>query len=236
MSAGAKRGIVLCLISVIVFILISYKEVKSNKAINNYNFQGDWICYDKKEDLTNIMHLSITPYYIKENEKIKENYYIVDKINENKESRYELLFENKKEVDVFEMNRNKIEYKKENVTYICKRSSKIDHSEDFTGKWIGYMNKSKKEKITELDLTENKIILDIYKNRLFIDAENIPVNYYDQKVNDFVQSNGNFKLMIINSKKEKNIFEFKILSNKEIVLLPNDLNQKETYFKRYNKF
>lgn len=234
--AAWKKVLILMLISSTLFIFMLYKEIKNNKTINNYNFQGDWICYNKKENFKEIMHLSIQPSFIKENEIIKEYYEIFDKLNEDKKSTYEIFTENKKYANIVEINKNKIEYIKEKLNYTCKRSSKTDHSEDFTGKWIGYINKTKSEKLTKEELSENKIILDIYKDRLFIDAENIPVKYYEQKINNFIQENGNFKIILINSKKEKNIFEFKILSNKEIILIPNEFNQKETYLKRYNKF
>jgi hypothetical protein len=133
--------------------------------------------------------------------------------------------------------KNRLEFKKEGQTpYICKRASKFNHINDFTGKWIGYLNSGNSSNLSQEIKDETKIIITLYKDGIFFTGKNLPNDYNYQKIDYLKQSNGEFKIKMTNIKTEMTPLEFKIISNKELILKSSELNKAETYFKRIDKF
>lgn len=230
--SSLKKGLLLGFTSLTVLGSLLYFEIKKIKTIDNYNFQGDWICYDKKENLTNIMHLTIATSFIRENDVNKDGYEAFDKMDGNNFIGYEIFIKDKKYSDILEIDKNKMQYKNINANYECDRSSKVDHSLDFNGRWIGYLNKSKKDKISKSEMSKIKIVVDIKKDMLLIDLADNKDKYYEKKIKSFKQEYGLINLDVSSVEKQNNTFSFKILSNKEIILINSDISQKDTYLKR----
>ena len=232
---GWQKGTLLGLISFTCLLLIFNNENTKNSNVKNYNFQDNWVCYQKKDKHIDIMHLTIDPFYIAEN-KIKSEYYEIKEDMKNN-FKYEIYFNNTKYADITEVKKNRLEYKKEGQTpYICKRSSKFNHINDFTGKWIGYLNSGKDSNLSQEIKDETKIIITLYKDGIFFTGENLPSDYNYQKVDYLKQGDGEFKIKMINIKNEIPPLEFKIISNKELILKESELNKTETYLKRIDKF
>lgn len=231
-DTGFRKILLLGLVPLLFLSAILYDEIKSNEIKSNYKFQNDWICYSKKDKSTNIMHLSINHSLIKENEVDKFYYEVLFKSELNDLITYEIVRNKKKYADIIEIDSNTIEYKNSVDSYKCKLSSKLDHSLDFTGKWIGYLNKSKKDKVSKADISKIKLVVDIEKDSLFIDLASNKDNFSVDKIINFKQEYGLINLDISTKEKQNNKVKFKILSNNEIILINSDINQKETYLRR----
>lgn len=232
---GWQKGTLLAIVGYTILLLIFVNENKKNEVKKTYNFQDSWICYQKREKDINIMHLEINPFFILENKNKLENYEIIE--DKKNYSQYSINRENKKFADITEIKKNRIEYKKVNeIPYICKRSSKFNHINDFTGKWVGNLNYGKDTPLTEELKDESKIIITLYKDGVFFTGENLPLDYQYQKVQYLKQSEGEFKLKMYKLTKDLPELEFKIISSKEIILKPSEINNKETYLKRIDKF
>lgn len=232
---GWKKSLILGLVSISVISGVFITEINKKSSKNEYKFQDKWVCYQGKDSYIEIMHLNITPFFISENNNKIEYYEIKDNIKNYSE--YEVYYENKKYADIVEIKKNRIEYKKiGGGAYVCKRSSKFNHVNDFTGKWIGYINSSKNSKLNEVDKEEQKIILTLYNDKIFFTGENLPKEFSYRKVLYLTQQDGEFKIKFDGPNDINSSINFKILSNKELILKVSPINNIETYFKRIDKF
>lgn len=233
-----KYGKSLAFLSVAVVTLAGLYSFESKQSIvQNYKFQDKWICYQKIDTTMNIMHLKFTNSTIVENNKTIDGFEVLE--DKKNYSEYDLIHGKNKHAHIIEISKNKLEYKKysEKNPYICKRASSFEAVEDFTGKWAGYINFSKNEKKTKDDMIEKKIIITIYKDGIYINGENLPDDFSYQRIEDTKQEDGYFKIKLAGLKRDLPVLKYKIVNNKEIILLPTkELTEKETYLKRIDRF
>lgn len=233
-----KYGKSLAFLSVAVVTLAGLYSFESKQStVQNYKFQDKWVCYQKVDTLMNIMHLNFTTSAIIENNKKIDGFEVAE--DSKNYSEYDIISGTKKYAHIIEISKNKIEYKKysDKNPYICKRSSSFSAVEDFTGKWSGYINFSKNEKKSKDDEIEKKIIITIYKDGIYINGENLPDDFSYQKIEDTKQEDGYFKIKLAGLKRDLPVLRYKIINNKEIILLPTkELTEKETYLKRIDRF
>lgn len=223
--------------SIVVLSGMYLFETNKNGVVQNYKFKDNWTCYQKKDTIMSIMHLKFTNDSIIENSNKIIGFEVVE---DNKNySEYDLLNEKTKYAHIVEIKKDKMEYKKysEKEPYICKRSSSFAAVDDYTGKWIGHINTSKNEKLSPEIATESKVIITIYKDGIYITGENLPDDYRYQKIEGSKQEDGYFRIKLASLKKDLPILKYKIINNKEMILLPTKgLSEKETYLKRIDRF
>lgn len=238
---GWKKTAVLFTFGVLTGYGLYYKLSEESKVVE-HTIHDKWICIQREFNLENtektkeVLHLAFTPYYILENNIKRENYTVVDNLN-NRDN-YTILIDNKKYAEVENLSNKKMDLIKDKKNFVCKRTNITNNISDFTGKWVGYINSNKSEglRLDELTKSENKVTLTIYNDRVFVDGENLPKEFNEQKILESKQEKGNLIITLKAKDNRKIIMRFRILNNKELELIETyKLNNKNTYFKRIEK-